>query len=127
MPDKFIIKEFENLDDMAEAIKELAEKVIFSKEDEDLGSYSLKRAGRDGRMKDYGSVATQHFLMAYAQLRAAEASMKLCIQRHYLDIDVDRAEKAAAIAVSTMINKKYPDMTAKQIVAAMKNESQSQD
>ena len=123
MADKFIIKEFENLDDMAEAIEELGQKVMFSDEAEDLDSYSSKRVGRDGRMKDYGSIATQHFLMAYAQLRAAEASMKLCIQRHYLDIDVDRAEKAAAIAVSTMINKKYPDMTAKQIVAAMKNES----
>ena len=119
MSDKFIIKEIENLDDMAGAIEELAQKVMFSDEAEDLDSYSSKRVGRDGRMKDYGSVATQHFLMAYAQLRAAEASMKLCVQHYHLEIDKQIAKKIRAGNIPTQ----YRGMTAKQIFAAMENES----
>ena len=118
MADKFIIKEFENLDDMAEAIEELGQKVMFSDEAEDLDSYSSKRVGRDGRMKDYGSVATQHFLMAYAQLRAAEASMKLCVQNYHLEIDKQIAKKIRAGNIPTQ----YRDMSAKQIFAAMKKD-----
>jgi len=120
MTDKFTIKELEDITDMAEAIEELGHKVIHE-DDPDVPEDFPRRVRlimRDS-YDAIDSVATQHFLMAYAQLRAAEASMKLCVQHYHLEIDKQIAKKIRAGNIPTQ----YRGMTAKQIFAAMENES----